>query len=327
MDSLATITEEKILISKPALSGDDERNHPFPPVVKPEPEPIPKRALHEKPLMPISDTDLRGRISWSHIQSPHFVLSYDATSFEQREADVILIQLETIYHDIFNLTHESFSDKLNVYAIDLHTPMLLGRTTRTHFNVTERNLYLVRTHHDTIESELITAMTHAMRNRRYLEHYGITRGWAMLEDSFSVFLSERLRNDKKTFPFYGADPEIIAHYLKEHLPIRMLSHIWTSKQFANAIERYAIAGAFMIYLGDVLGDDKVASFSWHENEITHNSFHLYFGDSLEHLEERWVEQLPKAMHAYTEDERFEMIHCWLKCVQGKFQEVTFLNIG
>jgi len=327
MDTVATITEEKILISKPALSGDDERNHPFPPIAKPELEPIAKRALHEKPLMPISDSDLRGRISWSHQQSQHFVLSYDASSFGQREADIILMQLETIYHDIFNLIHESFSDKLNVYAIDLHTPMLLGRTTRTHFNVSERNLYLVRTHHDTIESELITALTHAMRNRRYLEHYGITRGWAMLEDAFSVFLSERLRNDKKTFPFYGADPEIIAHHLKEHLPIRLLSQIWTSRQFANAIERFAIAGAFMIYLGDVLGDDKIASFSRHENEITHNSFHLYFNDSLEHLEERWVEQLPKALHAYTEDERLEMIHGWMRSVQGKFQEVTFLNIG
>lgn len=327
MDTLVTLTEDKILISKPALSGDDERNHPFPPYTKPETEPIPKRALHEKPLMPISDSDLRGRISWSHVQSQHFVLSYDGSSFEQREADVILMQLETIYHDIFNLTHESFPDKLNVYAIDLHTPMLLGRTTRTHFNVSERTLYVVRTHLDTIESELITAMTHAMRNRRYLEHYGITRGWAMLEDAFSVFLSERLRNDKKTFPFYGADPEIIAHYLKEHLPIRLLSQIWTSRQFANAIERFAIAGAFMIYLGDVLGDDKIASFSRHENEITHNSFHLYFNDSLEHLEERWVEQLPKALHAYTEDERLEMIHGWMRSVQGKFQEVTFLNIG
>ncbi len=327
MDTLATLTEENILISKPALSGDDERNHPFPADPKPEPERLPRRALHEKPLMPITDSDLRGCIAWTHHQSSHFVLSYDSASFSEREADVILYQLETAYHDIFAITHESFSDKLNVYGVDLHSPKLLGRTTRTHFNVSERTLYIVRSHHDAMESELIGALAHGMRFRRYLEHYGITRGWAMLEDAFSVFLSERLRNDKKTFPFFGADPEIIAHYLKEHLPIRLLSHIWTSRQFANAIERYAIAGAFMIYLGDVLGDDKVAAFSRHDEEITHNSFHLYFNDSLEHLEARWVEQLPKAMHSYTESERHEMIHAWMKCVQGKFQEVTGLSIG
>jgi hypothetical protein len=107
----------------------------------------------------------------------------------------------------------------------------------------------------------------------------------------------------------------------------MLSHIWVSRQFANAIERFAIAGAFIIYLGDVLGDDKIVYFSRHEDEITHDTFHTYFGDSLEHLEARWVEQLPKALNAYTEDERHEMIHSWMRSVQGKFQEVTNLNIG
>jgi hypothetical protein len=327
METLTTKHEESMLLSKPAFSGDDKRNHPFVADLKPAPELTPRRALYEKPLMPITDSDLRGRIIWTHRQSIHFVLTFDNASLSERETDVILHQLETAYHDIFAITHESFTDKLNVYVVDLHSTMLLGRTTRTHFNVSERTLYLVRSHSEPMESELISAMAHAMRFQRYLEHYGITRGWAILEDAFSVFLAERLRNDKKAFPFYGADPEIIAHYLKEHLPIRMLSHIWTSRQFANAIERYAIAGAFMIYLGDVLGDDKVASFSRHDQEITQNSFHIYFHDSLEHLEGRWVEQLPKALHSYTESERNEMIHTWMKSVQGKFQEVTGLSIG
>lgn len=324
METLTTQREETLLVSRPALSGDDERNIPF---TRSMAEQEQRARLHEKPLMPITDSDLRGCISWSHKDSQHFSLSYDNISFSSREIDVILHQLETVYHDIFHISHECFPDTLNVYVTDLHTPTLLGRTTQTHYNVIEHVLYIVRTHQDAIEADLIVALTHAMRSRRYLEHYGITRGWALVEDAFSVFLSERLRNDKKTFPFYGADPEIIAHFLKDRLAIRMLSHLWTSRQFATAIERYVIAGAFMIYLGDILGDDKVAQFSHHDDEITQNSFYVYFNDSLEHIETRWIEQLPKSLHGYTEEERREMIRSWLRSVNAKFPEVTGLNIG
>ena len=77
----------------------------------------------------------------------------------------------------------------------------------------------------------------------------------MLEDAFAVFVSERLRENHKVFPFFGAEPNLITHYLLEKSAVRLLSYLWESKQFASPLERYVLAGGFLLYLGDALGTD------------------------------------------------------------------------
>ncbi len=308
--------EDSLLQSHTALSQEDERNHSF---ITPKPDgAMHLSGLQSKPLMPINDAELRSRVQWKHATSPHFALSYDTASFESKEVDVLLYQLESMYHNTFHQIHETFPDRLVVYAVGLRSPSLLGRTSRTHFNVSERSLYVVRSAGEPIESELLIAITHAMRFGRYLSHYGITRGWAMLEDGFAVFLSERLRGEKHTFPFYGADSDLVAHYLKETQVVRLLSHVWSARGFATSLERYAIAGAFLLYLGDVMGDEKIVAFSRHDEAVTSDTFYMYFGASLDELEKRWTEHLPRTLNAYTEDERNEMVLQWLRCSHGKF---------
>jgi hypothetical protein len=311
------IREENIPLPRPALSLEDERNLPFS-LAKVKPvEPENTRSLHKKPAVPISDNDVRSRLHWEHTNSAHFDLLYDSQSFKSKEANILLYQLETAYHNIFYLTHEGFGDRFMVYAFDARTPALLGRSVRSHFNAGDRTIYLARTNSEAIEAELIMAMAHAMRFPRYLKHYGITRGWAMLEDAFAVFLSERLRSDKPVFPFYGADPEVIVASLKEKSQVRLLTHIWPSRNFANGLERFVIGGAFLLFLGDVAGDDKIVGLSRHDEEVSGRTFQLYFGKSLETLEEHWQEHLPKYRLSYTHEECDEMITNWAEHISGR----------
>jgi hypothetical protein len=311
------IFEETPSFPAPALSLEDERNIPFP-LRAPKIEASEKlKTLHKKPSVPITDNDVRSRLHWEHTNSSHFDLLYDAQSFQHKEANILLYQLETAYHNIFYLTHEGFGDRFMVYAFDARTPALLGRSVRSHFNAGDRTIYLARTNSEPIEAELILAMAHAMRFPRYLKHYGITRGWAMLEDGFAVFLSERLRSDKPVFPFFGADPAVIASWLRERAEVRRLTHIWPSRNFANGLERFIIGGAFLLFLGDVAGDDKIVALSRHDEEVSGSTFQLYFGKSLETLEEHWQEHLPKYQLSYTHEECDEMIATWREQITGR----------
>lgn len=316
METLTKKHEEVFLQTHTALSLEDSRNHSFA-ALKPDTSSIISR-LQSKPLVPVTDAEIRSRMQWKQTTSSHFGLNYDANSFQLKEAEVLLYQLETIYHDIFHLIHETFHDRLVVYATSLSSPSLLGRTARTHFNVAERSIYVVRHIGEALESELSIAVAHAMRFGKYLKHYGITRGWAMLEDGFAVFLAERMRRDTVTFPFFGMDSDFVAHHLKERQVVRLLSHVWSARAFAKPLERYAIAGAFLLYLGDVMGDDKIVAFSKHDAEVTSSTFETYFGGSLNTLEERWTEHLPRTLNAHTTEEHHEMLIHWHRAAQGKF---------
>lgn len=316
MDILTRKQEDTFLFTRTALSQEDSRNHSFT-AFKPESSLLISH-LNAKPLVPITDAEIRSRMQWKHTNSSHFSLSFDANSFQPKEAEILLHQLEDIYHHTFQLIHETFHDRLVVYATSLHSPSLMGRTARTHFNVAERAIYVVRHVGEDIESDLSIAVAHAMRFGKYLKHYGITRGWAILEDGFAVFLAERMSRDKVTFPFFGIDSDFVAHYLKERQVVRSLSHVWTARAFATSLERHAIAGAFLLYLGDVMGDDKIVAFSKHTNEVTSATFQTYFGGSLDALEERWTEHLPRTLNAHTSEEHHEMLTHWHRSAQGKF---------
>ncbi|HET9136233.1 MAG TPA: hypothetical protein VFO76_06315 [Candidatus Kapabacteria bacterium] len=264
----------------------------------------------QKPLVDVSDSELRARVHWANISTPRFFVHYDRVCYHEREAGTIAHTLEDICRTIFSMTHEGFYGQLQVYLCDLRSPALLGRKTKTHFNLAEHSVYLVRSSFEAAEAELVAMISHAMRFGRYLKHYGITPGWAMLEDAFATFVTERVMPGRSSYPFYGADPDVIAQHLKGRGLLPSLSYAWHSVRFSSEIERRVLAGAFLLYLGDTASDDSVIHFSRWDDDITSNTFEVCFGASLDQLEEDWTAHLPKTLCLYTDAERQEMILRW-----------------
>jgi len=304
------LTEKnQILETTPALSLEDERNNPF---INPPPQQA-RAPITPRPLVKITDSELRARVQWIHHTTPHFEISYDKICLHGVEIETLSHVLESAYQSIFFLTHEGLSERFPIYITDLRSPSLMGRKTSTHFSAGERAIYLVRNSHESLDTELVAMLTHAMRFPRYIKHYGITRGWALLEDAFATFLSERIQNKTKhTYPFYGVESDIIAEYLKENAVLPKLAYSWHSLRFASELERRVLAGAFLLYLGDIASDDRVVEFSKYDDEISGDTFKVFFGKNLEDLEEQWSEHLPKALLGYTEIEHREMMEHWKK---------------
>lgn len=309
MSEPVIIEQSQLLQSFPALSMEDERNHSLsvstPPVVQ--------NKITPRPLIKITDSELRARVQWVHHTTPHFEISYDKICLHSVEIETLSHILENAYRSLFSLTHEGITERFPLYITDLRSPSLMGRKTSTHFSAGERAIYLVRNTHESLDTELIAMLTHATRFPRYIKHYGITRGWALLEDAFATFVSDRLQgNAKQSYPFYGVEPDIIAHYLKEHAVLPKLFYSWHSLRFASELERRVLAGAFLLYLGDTASDDRVVEFSKYDDEITADTFKIFFGKNLEELEEQWSEHLPKALLGHTETEYHDMMEHWKK---------------
>ena len=274
---------------------------------------VTNHVITPRPLIKITDTELRARVQWVHYTTPHFEISFDKICLHSVEIEALAHVLENAYQSIRSLTHESMSDRFPIYITDLRSPALLGRKTSTHFSAGEPAIYLIRNAHESIETEMIAMLTHAMRFPRYIKHYGITRGWAIMEDAFATFLSERLQGKRReSYPFYGAEPDVIAFYLKEQCVLPKLYYAWHSLRFASELERRVLAGAFLLYVGDTASDDRVVEFSKYDDEITAETFKVFFGKNLEMLEEEWAEHLPKSLLTSTEIERADVMEHWKK---------------
>jgi hypothetical protein len=263
-----------------------------------------------RPLVAISDTEIRARVQWGNLTTRHFNVFYDRVCYHEMEAATIAQELDDAYRAVFAMTHEGFFDRVPVYLCDLRSPAILGRKAQTHFNVGDRSIYIVRSMSMSAEAEMISMVVHATRFHRYLKHYGITPGWAMLEDAFATFASERIAHHRLTHPFFGVEPDVIAHHVISRSFLPSLSYAWQSVRFSSEIERRVMAGAFLIYLGDTASDDRVTAFSKCDDEVTNKTFELYFGKSLAHLEDAWHNHLPKALLSYTDEEQHEMIDHW-----------------
>lgn len=267
-------------------------------------------AFTQRPLVAISDIEVRARVQWGNLQTKHFSVSYDKICYHEMEASALAAILDETYATIFSLTHEGFFDRVPIYLCDLRSPSLLGRKATTHFNVGERSIYLVRSAHHAAEAELAAMVVHATRFGRYLKHYGITAGWAMLEDAFATFITDRITQNRSIYPFFGTEPDVIAQHLLDRSFFPSLSYAWQSIRFSSEIERKVLGGAFLLYLGDTASDDKVISFAKCDDEVTSHTFETYFRKSLEGLESSWMEHLPKTLLSFTGAEQHEMIERW-----------------
>ena len=267
-------------------------------------------AFTQRPLVAVNDVELRARVHWSTITTPRFVVHFDRVCYHEREAATLAHTLDEICRIIFSMTHEGFYNRVSVYLCDLRSPALLGRKTSSHFNLAEHSIYLVRSSFEAAEAELVPMVLHAMRFNRYLKHYGITPGWAMLEDAFGTFATERIMPGRSSYPFYGADPDVIAQYLKSSSLLPSLSYAWHSVRFSSEVERRVLAGAFLLYLGDTASDDRVINFARWDDDVNNATFKACFGATLEELEEEWSAHLPNTLCLYTDAERAEMISRW-----------------
>ncbi|MDP4200335.1 MAG: hypothetical protein Q8922_11280 [Bacteroidota bacterium] len=274
------------------------------------------RVITTRPHVPISDQELRARVQWDHRTSPHFALTYDRVAFADRSAS-ILDTLETAYNQIFHFTHESFTDRFHVYAIDQRAATLLGCTVEPHFNLDERAIYLVETSRHRAENDIGRNVTHAMRIARVARHYHDTPGWAALEEGFGIFLSERLAITKECFPLFGAHPDVIAHHLTLTHGVS-LGRFWPSAPERLAADQLALLGAFFLYLGDTFSDDRVVAFSKSEDPITPETFRSCFGETLDELEFAWVQRLPVSLVALTQSEKDAMLQKWEQAIEGQW---------
>ena len=268
------------------------------------------RVITPKPQIPISDTELRARVQWAHRTSSHFVISFDRTLFADVEVGNVVTTLEESYNLIYGLTHESFADRYQVCLLDQRAVGLLGRAVQSHLSVDERAIYLVRRPSSPIHTELVALLTHAMRLPRYVRHYSVTPGWSMLEDAFSIFLHCRLTFRNDIFPFFGVEPDIIAHHIFSQEDSLSLATCWSCETRSSNLLRYAVAGAFFLHLGDTFSDDRVVEFSKCDSQIESDTFKGFFGQSLEELEAKWVEHLPTSLVTLTSEERDQALSHW-----------------
>lgn len=273
------------------------------------------RVIKPRPQLPLDDHELRARIQWVHRSSNHFHLSYDRTSFNEHRAAMLNESLEIAYSLIFHFTHESFTDRFQVYAIDERSSGVLGRAVWPHFNLEERAIYLVESSSRPLQSELAGLLAHAMRIHRYSKHYWGTPGWAALEEGFSIFLSERLSIQPDIFPFFDAEPDLVAHHLHSRIGTH-LTEIWNESPQNLILEHRILTGAFILYLGDTFGDDQVVTFSKSDDPITSDTFRSFFGSSLSDLEAGWFQYFPVALLALTESEREAMLQHWSRSVES-----------
>ncbi|HEY3875277.1 MAG TPA: hypothetical protein VGM92_07350 [Candidatus Kapabacteria bacterium] len=280
------------------------------------PEHAPRaRVITSRPKLPLSDLELRARVQWGHCASSHFQISYDRTAFNDKRAAMLNESLEIAYSLIFHFTHESFADRFQIYAVDQRSPGLLGCAVWPHFNTDERAIYLVENSTRSIHSELGGLLAHAMRIARYGKHYRSTPGWAVLEEGFSIFLSERLSTQPDIFPFFGAEPNLIASHLYGDRETR-LPAIWNASHDALHLEERILAGAFFLYLGDTFGDDRVVSFSKSDDAISDETFQAFFRHSMRDLEAGWLQHFPVAFVALTETERETMVQHWERSIES-----------
>jgi hypothetical protein len=274
----------------------------------------PSRVITTKPALPISDQELHARVQWAHKASSHFQISYDRSAFSELRATTLDETLEAAYSLIFHFTHEAFTGRLQVYAVDQRAKSLLGRSLRPHFNIEEPAIYLVENGSRQMQEELVELLTHAMRLTRYARHYEQTPGWAVLEEGFGIFLNERLAMQPDVFPFYGAETDLIAHHLyRSHGAT--LREVWSAAPHTLTTDHVVLAGAFLLSLRDTFSDDRVVTFSKSDYPITNETFHAFFDRSLDDLEAAWVQHLPLALVALTEEERERMIQHWDSAIE------------
>jgi len=274
----------------------------------------PSRVITTKPPLPISDQELRARVQWSHKVSMHFQVSYDRSAVSDFRAATLNESLEAAYSLIFHFTHEAFPGRFQVYAVDQRAKALLGRTMRPHFNPEEPAIYLVENGSRQMQEELVELVTHAMRLSRYARHYEQTPGWAALEEGFGIFLNERLAMQPDVFPFYGAESDLIAHHIyRSHSP--KMSEVWNALPHALTTDQIVLAGAFLLSLGDTFSDDRVVTFSKSDYAITSETFRSFFDRSLDDLEAAWLQHLPLALVALTEEEQDKMVQHWDSAIE------------
>lgn len=258
----------------------------------------------------MDDREARARIRWSHNRSAHFLLSFDLDYFSPEAAEALLTSLEDSYSSIFSYTHEAFATSQQVYAVDVRNPMLLGHSFDSHYNFIEGAIYLIRTPNQPLHSMLVPFVSHAMRQSRVQRHYGKTPGWALMEDAFGTFLNCRLSDRSDVYPFFDADPSVIASVILGENPTYSVSNSLRNFVFAPAFERNVLTGAFFLFLGDMYGDDKIVQFSKCESPIDDEIFTSFFGATLMALEALWRRSLPTSLLSYTHEEQLEMFAAW-----------------
>jgi hypothetical protein len=275
------------------------------------------RVIQTRPQLPLSDTELRTRISWSQILSPRFSFHYDSAWFPIRQAESILEEIEQAYTLIFGFTHEAFTDRWDVYVADQRSSLIAGHQLRSHVNCEERTLCLIQSSATHLYGELVQLLTHAMRTHRFQKNYLCTTGWASLEDAFSLFLNERISLQPEVFPFYGADPDLIAHHIYYHHSNASVSRCWQRPNSERSLVDLVLFGAFFLYLGDTFSDDRIIDFSKLDGPVTTHEFKEFFGAPLDELEHAWIAHLPVSLISATQEEQERMVLRWERAIDSR----------
>ena len=274
------------------------------------------KVIRPRPQQSLNDVDLRSRIDWQDLVSPHFVFHYDPDWFPLRHAEAIREELEEAYSLIFRFTHESFRERWNVYAVDHRSPKLAGFSVRSHLSCPERSLCLIQTSSQHLYGDLVQLLTHAMRVDRYGRHYFTTPGWSSLEDAFALFLNERLSLQPDVFPFFGADPDLIAHHIYYHQSNASVTRAWMRPTQERSLTDLILFAGFFLYLGDTFSDDRIVEFSKIDGPVTDDEFRSFFGASLDELEHSWISHLPVSRISSTLDEQEQMVMRWDRAIDS-----------
>jgi hypothetical protein len=275
------------------------------------------RVIQVRPQKPITDSELRGKIAWQERRTPHFILQTDPDSFANAQAESIADELELAYSLIFSFTHESFSDRWNVFAADARSAALHGHALRSHVDVPERSLCLLHGTTQHLYADLIVHLTHAMRSNRYERHYAATAGWSSMEDAFALFLNERIALQPDVFPFYGADPDLVAHHIYYYYSSASIARTWELPADKRGLLDNLLFGAFFLYLGDTFSDDRIIQFSKVDGPVGTAQFADFFGASLDELEHAWIAHLPVSRISVTSEEQEQMLLRWERAIESR----------
>jgi hypothetical protein len=251
-----------------------------------------------------------GSLHWPQKASRYFDIYFDPHTFETREVEALIPQLDEGLLAIGELVGREILEHYVIYLADERSPGFEGQVTTSCFDAVSRAIMLVRVPTRPLHSDLLIPLTHAMCSTLHQSPAATRPMRLLVEDAFAAYVNTRLAPHSDVFPYFGVEPDVICHELFQRRAVRTFRECLAHPLACSALERHVIGGAFFLYLADTYGDERLLNLFREAAQPMPASFTTTFDASLEDLENVWMRHLPDSLVALTSEERELAILHW-----------------
>lgn len=266
--------------------------------------------VHRRPLpVPAIVEGIKDSLTWPQLSSAYFDLRFDPASFEQREVEALLQQIDEDMLAISQFIGVPIEQRFVIYLLDEHLAHPPVPSTHSHVDSETGAIILIRAQKRSLYSNILVPLTHAlcaMQQRRHTQ----SPGSALLSDAFSTVVNTRLSTHSEVFPFFGVEPDVVCYELYTRKAVRSLTECIAEPESCTLLERHVVVGAFLLFLGDQYGDPRLLELCHSSSSLRSTTFTRLYGATLAELERVWVDHLPASLVALTAEEREGAILHW-----------------